>query len=239
MTTRLLPASIATLALIASGAAQAADMPARILKAPTVIPATVDWSGFYIGGHGGFAWSRLKFTFTDDLDNDEAFRFSPSSFIGGGQVGLLQQYDKWVLGFEGTWSALDLNGAAPSTVSAGQSTSIKIDQIATATVRFGAIWDQALLYGKAGYAAANINIHSSDPVAGLTADSTRWRSGWTVGTGFDYMLFRNIVVGAEFDFYNIHFDTDGLYSDGATPFLVSGSAADIYSITARVSWLFH
>ena len=37
----------------------AADLPARpYTKAPPVVAAAFDWSGFYVGGNGGGAWSR-------------------------------------------------------------------------------------------------------------------------------------------------------------------------------------
>ena len=65
------------LALVAGGVAQAADMPAApIVKAPP--PPSIDWGGFYFGGHAGFAWSDVGFTFTDDVPNSEDLRFSPS-----------------------------------------------------------------------------------------------------------------------------------------------------------------
>ena len=39
--------------------ASAADLAARpYVKAPAMIAAVYDWSGFYIGANGGGAWSR-------------------------------------------------------------------------------------------------------------------------------------------------------------------------------------
>ncbi len=77
-------AGIASVALIAAtgGMGQAADLP---VKAPAAVPVAapvVNWSGFYIGGHAGVAWSRDIFDF-DIEDPDcafscETFRFSPA-----------------------------------------------------------------------------------------------------------------------------------------------------------------
>lgn len=236
----LLLGSFAGLALIAGASAQAADMPAEpIVKAPAPAVAMVEWSGLYIGGHAGYAWSDVRFTFTDDQDNSEDLRFSPSSFMGGGQLGAQWQYDQWVLGLEGTWSAMSMNQMVPSTVTPGESHSINIDQTATATVKFGSVWDRALFYAKGGYAAARMNIHSVDTVNGITADNTRWRSGWTIGAGVDYMAFENVIVGAEFDYYNFNFDnTNGLYNDGVSTFSVAASNGNIYALMARASYLF-
>jgi outer membrane immunogenic protein len=103
---KLLLGSLGAVALIAGGAARAADMPAApIVKAPP--PPAIDWGGFYFGGHAGYAGSDVRFTFTDDVPNAEDLRFSPSSFIGGIQFGAQWQFDQWIMGVEGTWSGLD------------------------------------------------------------------------------------------------------------------------------------
>ncbi len=236
---KLLLGSLAGLALMAGAGAQAADMGvAPIVKAPP--PPSIDWGGFYVGGHVGGAFSDIRFTFLDDMGATEDLRFSPSSFIGGGQVGVQWQYDQWVLGFEGTWSGTDLNETAASTVTLNETTSVKVDEIATATARFGATWDHWMFYAKGGYAAARLNIHSVD--AGNfnnTADDNNWHGGWTAGAGFDYMLFQNVLLGAEFDYYNFNFDNiNGTYTDGVTPFSITASNGNIYAVMARASFLF-
>lgn len=233
---KLLLGSLLGLALAASGQARAADL---YSKAPPVAPAAIDWSGFYVGGHAGFAASDIPFTFTDDVGNSENLRFTPNSYIGGAQVGVQWQYDQWVLGLEGTWSSLHMAETVNSTVTPGEFHSININEIATATFRFGATWYRALFYAKAGYATANLAFQSVDPATGLSTNSTKWRNGWTVGAGVDYMVLENVVVGAEFDYYNFNFDnTNGLYSDGATPFSITGSNGNVYAIMARASYLF-
>jgi outer membrane immunogenic protein len=232
---KLLLGSLAGLALVVGAGAQAADM---AFKAPPAA-ASIDWSGFYLGGHAGFAASSVPFTFVDDLGNSEDLRFSPTSYIAGAQFGAQWQFDQWVMGIEGTWSGLNLAQTVNSTVTVGEFHSIKINEIGTATFRFGSTWNRALLYAKFGYAAARINIHSVDTGTGLIADNTKWHSGWTAGAGIDYMALENVVVGAEFDYYNFNFDnTNGLYNDGVTPFSASASNANIYAIMARASYLF-
>lgn len=235
---KLLLRSLVGVALMISAGARAADVPAApIVKAPP--PPAIDWGGFYVGGHIGGATSDIRFTFVDDQGNSEDLRFPPSSFIGGAQFGAQWQYDMWVLGFEGTWSATGLDRTDASTVTAGESTSLKVDEIATATVRFGSTWNRTLFYAKAGYAAAHVNIHSVDTVNAVTADATAWHSGWTAGAGVDYMLWDSLIVGAEFDYYNFNFDNiNGVYNDGVTPFSVNATNGNIYAVMARVSYLF-
>jgi outer membrane immunogenic protein len=235
---KLLLGGLAGLALMVGADAQAADMGAPIVKAPVPQPG-IDWGGFYVGGHAGGAFSNINSTFLDDQGNSEDLRFSPGSWIGGAQFGAQWQLDEWVLGFEGTWSATDLNKTAASTVTPNESTTLKVDEIATATVRFGTTWDRALLYAKGGYAAVHLNVHSVDNNFGIAADNTSWRDGWTIGAGVDYMLFNNLMLGAEFDYYNFNFDNiTGVYNDGVSTFAVSSTNGNIYAVMARLSYLF-
>ena len=83
--------SAAAIALLSSTAI-AADLP--IYEPPPVVetaPVAMNWSGFYIGAHGGWGW---------DEDDDDGF-------IVGGQIGANWQMDIFVLGIEGDGSYFD------------------------------------------------------------------------------------------------------------------------------------
>jgi outer membrane immunogenic protein len=246
--------TIAFAALI--GEAQAADIP--VTKAPPAAPLVapvVNWSGIYIGGNVGFAASRLLYSVgipdgecppPDPSVSCEDFRFTPISFIGGGQLGIQQQYGSVVFGVEGTWSGTDLHRTDESVLFPGSFRSIKINEIATATFRFGGVWEQALIYAKGGFATARIGVHllegpNSPVVPDLTGDVTRWKGGYNLGAGIEYMPWPNLVLGVEFDFYNLQFDTKFPvhFSNGVDTFQIWGSNADIYSVTARLSYLFN
>ena len=54
---KLLLAGIALTALLAP--AMAADMPVKARPAP--LPPPPDWSGFYLGVHGGYGWKKDRF----------------------------------------------------------------------------------------------------------------------------------------------------------------------------------
>ncbi|MET0632566.1 MAG: hypothetical protein ABWY92_17050, partial [Xanthobacteraceae bacterium] len=58
---KLLLAGIALTALLAP--AMAADMPVKARPAP--LPPPPDWSGFYVGVHGGYGWKKDRF-FSDE-----------------------------------------------------------------------------------------------------------------------------------------------------------------------------
>jgi hypothetical protein len=44
---------------VTASAAVAADMPIKAPPAPVVVD---DWSGFYLGAHGGYGWGQDPFT---------------------------------------------------------------------------------------------------------------------------------------------------------------------------------
>jgi outer membrane immunogenic protein len=87
-------ASASVLAILSS-AAVAADLP--LMSPPpapmmSTTPIAYNWSGFYIGGHGGWGFGSGSF---DD------------GFIVGGQLGVNWQFNNFVLGAEGDGSFVD------------------------------------------------------------------------------------------------------------------------------------
>jgi len=128
---RLGPAALFALALAIP--AQAADLGRMPTKAPAIVPPPpFSWTGCYIGGFVGGAFTQDDVIFTD-LGNglfpsfsggltapgvggvhSFAVPLSDSSFIGGGTVGCNYQFlgSPWVIGIEGEGGYLKLDGAA-------------------------------------------------------------------------------------------------------------------------------
>jgi outer membrane immunogenic protein len=79
-------------ATVMSGAAHAADLP--VLKAPPSVAPAYNWTGFYVGAHGGAAWADNKFV--DVL----GATFTAQGGFGGGQIGYNWQTGPWVFGAE-------------------------------------------------------------------------------------------------------------------------------------------
>src|ERR1700730_9460457 len=215
-----------------AGLASAADR-ARPLpkKAPAMIIAD-DWSGFYIGGHLGGAWSRSGYTYDNGVLED--FNFNSDSIIGGGHLGLQGQWGPWVLGVEGSFDATDLSQTAAGLDS---TQSLKIDDIATVTARLGYALPAWLFYVKGGWAGIHEKNSSIDPDTAVTHSFSDWNSGYTVGGGIEYKVTRNWIIGTEFNFYNTKFNRSGTDTSGF-PVSVLNSNADIYSVLFRVSYLF-
>src|SRR5258707_2364232 len=99
---------LGTVALIALGAtvpALAADLAARpyTKAAPAVYAPIYNWTGFYIGGHVGGAFSGNN-SFAGTTNSNDG------RFLGGVQVGADYQFaPNWVLGIEGQFSWLGNN----------------------------------------------------------------------------------------------------------------------------------
>ena len=241
---RLFIASLAVSA-ITIGVASAADLP---VKAPPMAPPVVpvyNWTGFYIGGNGGGAWSRDDYSFDNGALTVENFNFNPNSWIAGGQIGYqFQSPNNVVLGMEGTWSATDLNQTDSSVkltnINGPFQRSLKVDEIATVTAKLGFVaWPSTMVYGKVGYAWGHMK-YNSDDLIGITSSTSNWGGGVTFGGGVDYRVYNNIILGAELDYYHIG-SSD--VSTGTNPagFTVAynNPHAYIFTAVARISYLFN
>ena len=231
------------MALVA-GPASAADLsraaPAPVYtKAPMMAPA-FSWSGCYIGGHGGGAWSSSDYTFTNNVGVAEALSFNPNSWVAGAQVGCQVQVSSWVLGIEGTWSGMDLKQTDASRLVVPATRSLKIDEEATITGKLGYAWDRYMIYGKGGFADVRVNTASFNPANSIASDTTNWQGGWTIGGGFEFSPWQSIVLGVEYDYTRVNFDRSGSFTPAGTgPFTVRNSTANISTILGRVSFLFN
>jgi outer membrane immunogenic protein len=224
----------AGVALGIAGVASAADL-GRPVKAPPPPAAIVadDWSGFYVGGNLGGAFSRSSYTFDNGLGSVESFSFDANTMMAGGHAGVQGQWGAFVLGIEGSFDATDLTRTA---VGLNSTQTLKLDDIATATGRLGYALPAWLFYVKGGWAVVHENDSSVDAQS-ATHSFAEWKSGFTVGGGVEHKWTPNWVIGAEFNFYNAKFDHTGADSSGTTVHVANGNA-DIYSVLFRASYMF-
>src|SRR5579872_2515453 len=106
----LLTTAIASIGL--TGKALAADLPARApapyTKAPAIVQAAYDWSGFYVGINGGGATSNIDWN-ADGL-GDEGSHHATGGTVGG-QIGYRWQMSSWVFGLEAQGNWADFTGS--------------------------------------------------------------------------------------------------------------------------------
>ena len=193
---------LATVALVALGAtvpALAADLPARTYtKAPAYVAPLYNWTGFYIGGHigGAFSGDNNFGGLTTGNNND-------GRFLGGLQAGYDYQFaPNWVLGIEGQYSWLGSNNNG-IIFPGGFIYNNNQRALASVTGRVGYTWGPGLLYVKGGYAFSDNN--ESLTLAGVPtafAFSGGHRDGYTVGAGLEYMFTQNWSGKIEYQYYN-------------------------------------
>ena len=186
---RQLLASAGILALIAAGPASAADQAMPILKAPPA--AAWSWSGFYIGGHGGYGWAKDDFTNLNDHDpffdiffsgkfpNFVTTGFDSKGFLGGFQAGANWQSGAVVGGLEIDLSGTGITGSkltsptpliTPFAQSAANWTQTdRFELLGSGRARLGyAAWPNVLFYGTGGLAWTRLEQALDDSLATLS-----------------------------------------------------------------------
>jgi outer membrane immunogenic protein len=232
----LLTSAIVSVSLISG--ASAADIPARApvySKAPAIVQAAYDWSGFYIGINGGGATSRINWN-ADGFGNEGSHTATGGTV--GGQIGYRwQTMSSWVFGLEAQGNWADFKGSNASLQFPGQTNTTRIDSFGLFTGQIGYAWDRTLFYVKGG-AAVTDNKYTANstlpPLIGIdTARETRW--GATVGAGIEYAFAPNWSVGFEYD----HLFMGNKDVSSATGFLiVDHIKEDVDLFTARLNYRF-
>jgi len=111
--------ALSALASIA-GSASAADLAARPYeKAPSMIAASYDWSGFYMGINGGGGWSNKCWDINQNfgVPVNPPFREGCHNATGGtvgGQLGYRVQSAAWVFGLEAQGNWADFRASKPA-----------------------------------------------------------------------------------------------------------------------------
>jgi outer membrane immunogenic protein len=199
MMKRLLLTTIGLVAL-AMGPAMAADMAVKAPPPAPIIPI-YNWTGFYIGGNGGWAQNHNCVDFLDAAGVAVASGCRDrSGGVIGGQLGYRWQASQWVFGLEAQGDWADLSNQRVSLFDPTLSTRAKTSAIGLFTGQIGYAWNASLLYVKGGAAVTDNRLSVLDTASGveLAAQSaTRW--GGVIGVGFEYGFTPNWSVGLEYD----------------------------------------
>ena len=177
---KFLLGTVGLVALSLSAPASAADLAARpYTKAPPMIAAIYDWSGFYIGVNGGWGSSRKCWDFVTAagvLVASEGCHDATGGTVGG-QIGYRWQAASWVFGLEAQGNWADFKGCNVSLLFPTVTNHTKIDAFGLFTGQVGYAWNNALLYVKGGAAVTvESTTHSyrdRAPASSSTAPLTR------------------------------------------------------------------
>ena len=236
---------LVTASLIALGAAApavAADLAARpYTKAPPMIAAVYDWSGFYIGANGGWGSSR------------NCWDFLPLPAVSLPKVAMMRPAARSVArsAIAGRpapgCSALKLRATGPTSRAATSACSLRgfrndsrVDAFGLFTGQVGYAANNVLFYVKGGAAVTSDEYRTvrdaTDALAGVTGDDTRW--GGTVGVGLEYGFAPNWSVGIEYDHLFMQDRTYTFTTPGGGFFGTDRIRQDVDLVTARLNYKF-
>ena len=231
-------------ALVAIGLvtpASAADLAARpYTKAPPMIAAIYDWSGFYIGANGGWGSSHKCWDSVTPFTVGHEGCHDATGGVAGGQIGYRWQSAGWVFGLEAQGDWADLRGSNASVLFPGFRNRSRIDAFGLFSGQVGYAWNNALLYVKGGAAVTDdrfdIRTIPDDVLAGRTGDSTRW--GGTVGVGVEYGFAPNWSAGVEYDHLFMGTKTVNFTDAAGVAFGADRIRQDVDLVTVRVNYRF-
>jgi outer membrane immunogenic protein len=178
----------AAIGLTASQVASAADLARR---APPPAPAYVPpaplpylWTGCYVGGNIGGAWSNIDVT---NVATGGSVSASNSGFAGGGQIGCDYQAGAWVFGFRDMLDGTSLSKSATlATVPFTGTVDSHTHWFDTLTARGGyLVAPNVLLYAQGGAAWTNTDITFFNGAGTQIGEFSNNRTGWTAGGGVD------------------------------------------------------
>lgn len=195
-------ASVLALGVVAAQAADLTYEPAPVAAAPEVF----NWTGFYIGVHGGAAVGDFKYPIstnnilTEGSLNAEAKQDASGGF-GGAQIGYNWQFNpNWVVGVEADIAASSYEGKVSVNVDGyNAEAGTKVDWFGTVRGRLGYAMDNLLFYGTGGFAYGDVKSSVSGNLLGNFDESiSDTEYGWTVGAGLEYGITKNITFKTEY-----------------------------------------
>jgi outer membrane immunogenic protein len=177
------------LSVFSLGAASAADLARRSVAVPAAPPAW-NWTGLYLGAHGGYAWG------SGDLNGMKGG-------FGGGQIGYNYQPigSNWLIGIEGDISGASIKDSATQVLGPVVATANgKTDMLASVRGRIGAVFDRNLVYftGGAAWAHNELTFTAAIPGFAVAGSSSNTHLGWTIGAGWEYAFANNWSARVEY-----------------------------------------
>jgi high affinity Mn2+ porin len=203
--------SVATICLLLMTDGRAADIadanavPVMPLKAPPIANTNYDWSGFYVGGHLGYAWGNSNWA-ASGADGSAAgsLNFSqginPFTEAGSWNEGVQFGYNamlknRFVFGVEAdlTFPAYqNLAGISTgnATTYAGGNNSYTDTLLASGTVRarIGYAPGNWLFYATGGLAWTVDQFTLAQQTTGISAVAQQPRVGWAAGAGVEFPI---------------------------------------------------
>jgi outer membrane immunogenic protein len=197
--------TVASILAMGGVAAHAADLtyePAPVAAAPEVF----NWTGFYVGVHGGVAAGDFKYPLSinsEEFGTSGELKQDASGGFGGAQIGYNWQFNpNWVVGVEADIAAASYEGKISGNIAgASFSAGSEVEWFGTVRGRIGYALDNLLLYGTGGFAYGDVKSEISANIPntpGFNASTSDTQYGWTAGAGFEYGITKNITLKTEY-----------------------------------------
>ena len=225
--------AVAFAGLLGSTAAQSADVPAPVLKAPPALQIS-GWTGFYVGVQAGVGSGKAH-----QIDVTSAVGFDRGDYnLSGGVVGVTWGYN-WqigntVVGFESDAAWAKISGSTAGTnlspcFGVTPKCSAELQAFGTNRLRLGYAYDRWLPFIAGGMAWGYVHGAEGDvPAGGLAGSGAEFHYGWTIGAGVEARLDPHWSAKAEY-----------LYADLRSGNAFSEGIAGLGSITESVGMRVH
>ena len=188
-----------------------------------VVPECPNWTGFYVGGFGGYKFGANDTTL--DLGGDwpqitgfEALEaansqdLDTSGFEAGGVIGYNHQFNKWVVGVEASGAYLWLNdsyhfdGLVVGNTYDGN-TFLESNYLITLGPRLGYAFCKWLPYITGGVAFGDIDFHQEffipNTIFGQSGSAHEDQVGWMVGGGLEYAITDHWSVRGQYQYVDL------------------------------------
>lgn len=218
-------------AMAFASSADAADFP-QYTKAPPIPQSAYSWTGFHVGGFGGYGISNESAgiaganTVGNFLVGTGLVPNSGKTEARGGVVGVVAGYDyqfapQWVAGIEADLAYANIKGndgrtitTAPFGFNASLNTTVeqKLDWYGTVRGRLGyLLTPNVMLYGTGGLAYGEVKgsttVTLATPIKGLNGSAIgtydQTKIGYAAGGGVEWAVHPNVVLGAQYTYIDL------------------------------------
>lgn len=167
--------------------------------------ARFDWSGVYVGAHGGYAWGEADVAYEGEAGGGDL----DGGFWGGALAGYNLQNDAFVFGIEGDFGLGDVEGwGLPTRVPGSEEYryAYSMDWNGHLRARAGFAEDRALFFVAGGFAVASHTLGVEETfIDQWQNEVTQWNGednhthyGWSVGGGVEYALTDSVLLRVEY-----------------------------------------
>jgi len=198
------------------------------MSMPAPAPAAKDWTGFYAGVHGGWAFGRGNGSAITTIDTPPRVYLGPNSYnldadgpLFGGQAGYNRQIANWMAGIEADVSGTGVRGfhaqppycpqpfscvPAGPLFAAGSFLKQDVAWLASLRGRLGHTWGTGMVYVTGGAALAGVDYQANltngiGPGSAFPVKVSKTRSGWVAGGGYEWPVWSNWTVRGEYLYY--------------------------------------